>query len=241
MNVVPIIRKNSYKDYLGTSVLGGFMIGLIFGLIALFNSHSIVSLYIGIALWMLTIIITMTFGFPRQEYFKRKKRIAKLQSEQYTFLYEKGFQLHEDLYFEGFYEGYFFRIIPLTKWFSKKHEIEYVVIEAYYFWENDKMISRDESNLDGLYFIGELNFANSRVSYLPKDCYNPDFKYNMDGLVSILKRVNLMPLSKVDWDREIGKRLIKEKEEELESRTVHLVRIGKILNLKYTREEKQKA
>lgn len=239
MNKVPIIRRNSYKDYLGTSILGGFLLGLIFGLIAFFNSHTMVSFYIGIAIWLFTIIIYMTIGFPREEYFKRKKRIAKLQSEKYTFLYDNKFQLHEDLYFVGVYDDYYFRIFPLTKWASNKNVIDYVAIEAYYSFKYDIKSSKDESKLDGYYFIGNLNFANSVISYVPNDCYDPDFKYNIEGLVSILKRQNLTPISKVDWDREIGECLIKEKEEELESQTIHLIKIGKLLDFKITREKKQ--
>ncbi len=103
MNKVPVIRKNSYKDYLNTSILGGFFIGLIFGFIALMNTGSFMYfLGVGGALWILIIFIYMLIGFPREEYFKRKKRIEKLESGKYIYLYENNFKLHEDLFFEGY-------------------------------------------------------------------------------------------------------------------------------------------
>ena len=86
MNKVPIIRKNSYKDYLGSGLLGGFFAGLLFMLITLLGSGSLsTSLSVGAGVWVFIIIIYMTVGFPSEEYFKRKKMIASLQSDKTAF------------------------------------------------------------------------------------------------------------------------------------------------------------
>lgn len=235
MNQVPIIRKDSYKAYLGSSVLGGFLAGLLFFLISILSTSAETAFWIGIALWIGIIIVYMCVGFPSEEYFKRKKRIGKLLSGRYTFLDKNGFELHEDLYFTGIYKNFHFRVIPLTKWQQGKKEIEYDVIEAYYTFHADKENTDLENGISGTYAVGELLFVNHCVGYLPNDWMKPDFKENFDQLISIFKRLNLVPYAKSAWDKEIGERLMQIKKEGEESRTVHLLKIGKIIDLKYTK------
>jgi len=77
MNTIPIIRRNCYKEYTKTSILGGFFAGLIFGLIALLNTFTLTYfLGIGGSIWLLIILIYMLIGFPSEEYFKRKKWVG---------------------------------------------------------------------------------------------------------------------------------------------------------------------
>ncbi|MDD4108085.1 MAG: hypothetical protein PHH93_05130 [Prolixibacteraceae bacterium] len=65
-----------------------------------------------------------------------------------------------------------------------------------------------------------------------------DFKENLDGIVSILKREHLHPIDIKIWEKEVGKKLKAVKKEEEESRTKHLLKIGRILDIKYTKTEK---
>ena len=235
MNEVPIIRKGSYKAYLGSSVLGGFLAGFLFFLISLPSTLAITAFWIGFALWIGIILVYMGIGFPSEEYFKRKRKIIKLHSGKYAFLEECDFELHEDLYFTGTYKYFYFRVIPMTKWQQGKKEIEYDVIEAYYTYNADKENPDFENGISGTYAVGELLFVNHCVGYLPKDWMKPDFKDNFDGLISIFKRLNLEPLAKNVWDKEIGERLMQIKKDGEESRTVHLLKIGKIIDVKYTK------
>ncbi len=240
MNKVPIIRKNSYKDYLNTSIPGGFFAGLIFGFIALINTNSFTYfLGVGGITWFLIILIYMLIGFPGEEYFKRKKRIAKLQSEKYEFLHANHFELHEDLYFHGKFNEYYFQVFPTTKWIKKGVSLDFDIIQAFYDFDNDRFGNKEnEQDLSGEYYLGNLDFKNKTVTYLPRDWETPDFKENLQGLTSILKREKLMPIEIGTWENEIGNKLKKEKEEEEESRTVHLIKIGKLLDIKYIKPEK---
>lgn len=238
MNKVPIIRKNSYRDYLGTSTLGGFLLALIFGLVAFLNNQSIVALYIGLIIWLLTIFIYMGIGFPSEEYFKRKKRIVNLQSEKYKFLYDIGFQLHENLFFEGFYSGYYFRTFPLRKWAPKNFETEYTQYETYYSFDATKI---NEQELNEKYSKEDVFFTNRVVSFIPKNWNCIDFEKDMNRLVRVLNQENLVPCSKNEWNNEVGLRLKREKELELESRTIHLIKIGKVIDIKIIKAEKLKS
>ena len=65
-----------------------------------------------------------------------------------------------------------------------------------------------------------------------------DFKENLDGIVSILKREHLHPIDIKIWEKEVGKKLKAVKKAEEESRTKHLHKIGRILDIKYTKTKK---
>lgn len=237
MNKIPIIRKNSYKDYLGSGLLGGFFAGIVFMLITLLGSGSLsTSLAVGAGVWVFIIIIYMTVGFPSEEYFKRKKKIAGLKSDKYSYLYDNNFKLHEDLYFEGVFEGYFFRIYPIKEWVPKGKDIEFVVIKAYFNY--DPEVITDIKGLSGEYYLGYLIFGNKYVSYLPKDWDMINFKENLEGVVTILKREHLYPIDINIWEEEVGIKIKAARQDEEESRTKHLLRIGNFLDIKYTKPGK---
>ncbi len=92
--------------------------------------------------------------------------------------------------------------------------------------------------MSGEYFLGKLNFENQVVTYVPRDGGFVNFKENLEGLMNILKREALYPIDISVWKKKIGEFIKKEKEDELESRTVHLLKIEKILDVKYIKAEK---
>jgi hypothetical protein len=237
MNKIPIIRKGSYKDYLGSSFLGGLILGLFSFLLSLLLGNSAIdSFWIGFSLWFGMIILVIGVGFTSEEYFKRKREIKKLLSDKYSFLDSISFELHQDLYFAGIYQDYHFRVIPRTKWQERQKDIEYVIIEAFYRFDTDHDGISKETNLSGEYFLGHLHFANQCVGFIPKDWELPDFKENFDGLISILKRQKLFPFPRVEWENTIGKRLKEMDEIETKSRTKQILKIGK-LEMKYTKQK----
>jgi hypothetical protein len=235
MNEIPIIRKGSYKEYLKPALRGGFAIGVLFFLVAWISQPILYALLGGLGLWIALIIIFMGMAFPGHEYFERKKRIKKLKSEKYSFLHEESFQLHSDLFFEGTYKEYFIRVLPTSKWQNARKEIEYDIIEAYYTFDSDNYEEK-EKNLTGIYFLGELHFLNHCVGYIPKDWIIPNFKNNLDGLISILKRENLKSFSKEDWENSFGKELKEQQEKDKKTRTKQVVKIGKLLDIKYVKK-----
>jgi len=239
MNEIPIIRKGTFKDYFKP----GCGLGVVFGGIIIINSlvdggSLLYSLLMGLVVWSAMVFAVGGIGFFGYEYFERKKRIKKLKSEKYTFLHEESFQLHSDLFFEGTYKEYFIRVLPMSKWQNARKEIEYDVIEAYYTFDlgNDEGY---EKKLSGVYFLGELYFSNHCVGYVPKDWKNPDFKNNIDGLISILKRENLKPFSKEDWENSFGKELKEQQEKDEKTRTKQVIKIGKLLYIKYIKKNEK--
>lgn len=237
MNKISIIRKGSCKDYLGSSFLGGLILGLFSFLLSLLLGNSAIdSLWIGFSLWIVVIIFFTGVGFTSEEYFKRKKEFKKLLSDKYSFLDAKSFVLHQDLYFEGIYQDYHFRVIPKTKWQEGQKDIDYIIIEAFYRFDTDHDDINRETNLSGEYFLGQLDFANQCVGFIPKDWKLPNFKENFDGLVSILEREKLFPLPKDEWENTIGKKLKEMEDIETKSRTKQILKIGK-LEMKYTKQK----
>ena len=123
----------------------------------------------------------------------------------------------------------------MSKWQNARKEIEYDIIEAFYTLDLENSEEREE-HLTGNYFLGELHFSNHCVGYLPKDWRNPDFKNNLDGLISILKRENLKPFSKEDWENSFGKKLKEQQEKDKKARTKQVVKMGKLLDIKYIKK-----
>jgi len=236
MNEVPIIRKGSYKEYLRPALRGGFTIGVVFFLVTWISQPILYALLGGLGLWIALIIIFMGMAFPGHEYFERKKQIKKLKSKKYSFLHENSFQLHSDLFFEGTYKEYFIRVLPMSKWLSARKEIKYDVIQAYYNFDSDDNEGKEKS-LTGNYFLGELYFSNHCVGFCPKDWENPDFKNNFEGLISILKREDLKPFSKEDWENSFGKALKEQQEKGEKARTKQVVKVGKLLDIKYIKKK----
>jgi hypothetical protein len=240
MNQIPVIRKGTIKDYWANGVLGGFMLGLIFFLISLINSSLRDAMIVGLTVWIGIIVLFVGVGFTSEEYFKRKKRIKELTSSKYAFLDENGFTLHPDLYFEGTYKRFFFRILPMTKWIEKKKgrdkDVHYVIIESLYSFPPDPSDPDKEDKMTGDYFVGRIHFMNQCASLLPKDYDQPDFQENLDGLVSIFHRLNLQPFSKEEWDHTHGKRLDEERKKAETAKTKQILKIGK-LDIKYRKPE----
>lgn len=243
MNKVPIIRKGSIKPYWSNGCGGGLMIGFLVFLLSLINNSVLTSLHFGMGIWIGIIVIWIGLGFTSQEYYKRKKKIKNLTSNKYAFLDLHNFTLHEDLYFEGVYREFFFRVLPTTGRIPKRKgrgiEIEYIVIEAFYNYDTASVDSDREEKMCGDYFIGHVHFANHCAGFISKDWDNPDFKENFDGLINIFKREKLYPLMKDDWESTYGEKLRKSEEEEEEARTKQIFKIGKILKITYRKPDEK--
>ncbi len=238
MNEIPIIRKGSIKDYWSNGFGGGLLIGILVFLMSLINNNVLNSLYFGLIAWVGIIVIWIGIGFTSEEYFERKKKIKKLRSDKYVFLDKQGFTLHEDLYFEGVYNGFFFRVLPITEWTRKGKDIEYVVIESFYTFDTGSSDNEYEARMSRDCFLGKIHFSNHCAGFVPKDWENPDFKENFDGLISIFKRENLIPLMKEDWENTFGEQLKKVKKDEEKNKTKQFLKIGK-LDIKYRKPDKK--
>lgn len=240
MNKIPVIRKGSIKDYWSNGFGGGLLIGILIFLMSLIDNSALNSLYFGLIVWIGIIVIWIGIGFTSEEYYKRKKKIKKLTSEKYAFLDKNKFTLHQDLFFEGMYNGFFFRVLPITKWIEKGRgrgkDIEYIAIESFYSFDSDSNDSEQEQRMCGDYFLGKIHFANHCAGFIPNDWENPDFKENFDGLISIFKREKLKPLMKDDWENTFGQKLKMDKENEEMAHTKQILKIGK-LDIKYRKPE----
>lgn len=208
MNEVPVIRKGRLKSYWNTAFRGGFFLGLFVFLAALTKQSLLNSLLFGLMIWAFVIVLWIGVGFTSEEYYKRKKQIKKLMSDQYAFLDLHGFTLHEDLYFEGIYEGFFFRVCPATEYIKKgyagKKAVEYVIIESFYRFASGSTDAEREAKMSGEYNFGDVHFENHCAGFVPKDWKNPDFKANFDALITIFKREGLLPITKDDWESTFG-------------------------------------
>lgn len=232
MNKVRIIRKGAGKDYWINGIVGGFILGLFAFLLSLINNEFSTALVAAIIMWCAVIVIYIGIGFMGIEYFKRKKKIKELYSEKYTFLDENNFKLNPDLYFEGQYRGFWFKVIPMTQWTEEDKEIGYVMIESFYSYQNGHEDQESNHELSGDYSFGKLFFASHYVGFIPINFENPDFRNNFDQLIQILKKESLEPLSISEWEDTLGRKLKSKRDNEEKKRTKQLLKIGK-LDIKY--------
>jgi hypothetical protein len=240
MNKIPIIRKGSIKDYWRSGFGGGIVVGLLVSGLSLIGNPLTSALLFGVLTWIGIIVLFIAVGFTSEEYFIRKKKIQKLYSARYAFLDEHHFTLHPDLYFEGEYKGFHVRVIPVTKYREKGKPLEYDIIEAFYDFDAEEQHSDEkEKKLNGNYYIGNIRFGNLCAGFIPKDWENPDFQESINGLISIFRRENLKPLSKEEWQETYGRKLEEARNLEVKSRTKQILKIGKLLDIRYTRPEKK--
>jgi len=208
MNKIRIMRKGAIKDYLVKGFYGGLISGLLAFIVSLINSSFEKTLLIGSLAWIGILILFVGIVFIHKEYFERKKEIRKLNSSKYTFLDINKFKMDQNLCFEGKYKEFWFRVIPISKRGKNGNGFDYDIITAFYTYINDSQENKKEYNLHGKYeyFLGRLDFHNHSVTFVPNDWKSPDFKSNFEGLISILKREKLLPISIDDWENLYGEK-----------------------------------
>lgn len=206
MNKISIIRKGAIKDYLVYGFSGGFILGVLAFLLSLIHSSFEESLLVGLLVWVGIIILFIGVGFTTVEYIFRKLEIRRYNSNKYAFLDLNYFRLGNDLIFEGEYEGFCFRVIPISKWQKNGNGSDYDIIMAYYNFHSDSLENRKEHSLCGEYFLGSLDFHDNCLGFVPKNWESPDFKSIFDGVINIFKREKLLPISKKDWEDSFGEK-----------------------------------
>lgn len=239
MNNVTILRKEKFKDYWVNGCFGGIITGIFFSLLSLIENSLLNSFYNGLIWCLTTIFLFCVVGFFSQEYYLRKKKIKKLHSKRYSFLDKINFKLNPDLYFEGVYKSFYFRIYNISETMKidkKNRKLEYEIIEAFYDFDPKLNDNDFEDKLSGDYYIGNVTFENHLASLIPKDWINPNFEENMDALIEIFHWSKLYPLSIEKWENTIGKQLEKKQLENEKLRTRQILKIGK-LDIKYIKNE----
>lgn len=231
---VPIIRKGVYKNYLKNGFAGGFLLGLSWFLLLLLQDSFLTSLWIGISFWIGTLFVFMVFGFLGQEYFSRRNMVKTLFNSKYEYLMEKKFQINEELFFEGYYGNYFFRVFPMKKKFNKREIINYDIINVFY--KNDSLteeeLDKKENTLCGDYFLGTLTFENQVMGFLPKDWESPCFEDNFDGAINVLERQQLFQVTYDEWEKTVGKRLEIEEEIKEKKKIKRIYKVGRFIEIK---------
>lgn len=217
-NRVPAVKKETYKSYLVTAFAGGFALSLPLFILSLSDppgKHH--TLWVRLSVWGGAIVF-LTSIFIR-EYLGRKRKMEVLLSPRYDFLFEHGFTLHEDLFFEGVYEGFHMKIITAMR---RRGQIQrfYDAIQIFYDSDPEDDNAKREHDISGTYYLGRLNFSDHTVLFLPKDWADTDFKENLTELIILFERLRVKPISKDDWLETYGIRLKEEamqKQKERES------------------------
>jgi len=122
-----------------------------------------------------------------------KKRIPPLDGAPYKFLYENEFTLNDTHSFDGVYKDFHISVKPDEDILLGKHNI----IECYFDSPYDQF---DYESLSGEYYFGFLDFYSNSVLCMGWNRAEPDFEKIFDGLITLMKREKLIPLSRADWE-----------------------------------------
>lgn len=145
------------------------------------------------------ILLFILYAYLQNEIYSKKHELLKYQKlEIFDYLRNNNFKVNKDLYFEGTHQGYQIIVFLITREENGRNN-DYVCIRAFYKFASSLDNIKRERDMSGKYYIGELFFENNCVTYMPYDWENPDFQENFNGLVSVLKRENLLPLTKEEW------------------------------------------
>lgn len=240
---IPIIRKGVYLDYLKPGVMGGVLIGTILFFLALINNSPSRAFYFGLTVCLGVISFYMAL-FAREEYFERKRKIKKLLSAKYDFLFENGFCLYDDLLLEGFYNGFYFRIPTFKRSSGESVGEEYHVIQTFFVFNptSDDPVKdelKKQQDMTGDYYLGRVTFDNHVAALLPKDWKEPDFKENFDEFIVLLERLKLKAIPKDKWIRTYGAELEPSNQKEKDTYD-KAIRIGKLTRRKRKKRRKSR-
>jgi len=216
--------------------------GLIFSIITFFiaRDHNPTGLAIvaGLIVWIAFALVLFLANLD--EYFAEKKITDRLRSDRYAVLHKAGFEISKDQYLKGAYNDYHIRIylkerVIEKKKFSKDKVIIFEFIEVFYTASED--IIEDIGYKSGDYDFGDISFDNNNAAImLPAESKNPDFDYLLENFTKILNSYKLFPITEEEWEDTYGG-IEDRKEKDVQNRTVQLIKIGKILDIKYTKPD----
>lgn len=200
----PIIRKEKIKEYkfVKNIFLRGGVGAIILFLLFTINNTIWTALWCSIIVWMSWVLIFF-FIFYRSEYYERSVIKKSLRSHRYSFFNKCDFEITKEMTLNGCYKGYEFNIIPITSVVKKMIKVQYDVIETYYEFTKGASCAKKEENMSGEYFIGKIIFENQKIYLIPSKWDNPNFEEILNGLINILSRENLRPITKKEWENHV--------------------------------------
>ncbi len=233
---VRLIRKEEFKSYFIPALFYGPILGLIIYLLMLIDKNVQTSAIKAFSIGLAIAFGIQAFGFVIMEIFVRGNQIKKLQKENFKILGQYGIQLHDDLVYRGNYQGFWIHIFP-HEGVIKKRKILYFTITSYYNYPDSLIDKESRWNYDqkncNKYDIGTINFGGNAVTIVPNDKYYPDFKSSIDFLINKLQELKLVPLDFSTWENNYIRPIKEKQEKEKEQRTKQIIKIGKLIDIKY--------
>ena len=232
---IHIIRKEKFMEYLIPGAFGGFVLGMIFFLISLFENSLTDSLKTGFVVWIGIIFLFTTVGFFSEEWYKRKRKLKKLlESKKYRKLFDLGLKINDELEFVGNIKNYNVNFWLYEKYLKPNKYIDKHYIEIYCIpksFDNFQYVIDKIKNISG---IENAAWGYGILSIIYEENTN-DFIEPLDLAIKYLIEESIIPLSKPDWENSFKKEIAKKREIEEKAKTKQLIKIGK-LDIKYVKK-----
>ncbi len=228
---IHIIRKGKFKEYFIPSAFGGFVLGIIFFLISLFQNSLTDSLKTGLAVWIGIIFLFTTIGFFSEEWYLRKRKLKKLNSEKYRKLFDLGLKINDDLEFVGKVNTFNVRFYLYEKYLKPNKYIDEHYVDIYCIPKKIDKFRDVIDSIKNIYGIENTAWGYGILSIVfSKNAES--FNLPIELTLNYLTKESIIPLSKSDWENTFEKKINNEKEIEEKARTKQIIKIGKF-DLKY--------
>lgn len=236
IHTMRILRKEKVMEYLIPGTFGGFVLGMIFFFISLFENSLTDSLKTGFVIWIVIILLYTSVGFFSEEWYRRKKKLKKfLKYKKYRNLFDLGLKINDDLEFVGNINNYNIRFYLHEKYLKPNKYIDKHFIDIYCIpksFDNFQNILDKIKNISGIenavwgYGIFSIGYKENANNFI----------FPLDLILKYLTEESIIPLSKPDWESSFKKEIISKREREEKARTKQVIKIGK-LDIKYVKSK----
>ena len=230
MSNIDKIKAGTYKDYLGSAIFGGIVLGLFFSLLNLIENDFMTSIFRGFGTSFSIMIVLFIFGYFHEEWYLRRKRIKLLKTDNYSGIINIGLTLNNELDYVGFIDNYFVRFITFEKWTKKNTKINHS-IDIYC---NPTDIEKLKILIDKVKDIPDVRNAAWGYGIL-STYFNVDTQRHENfimTIINLLKDYHVKPIAMKTWENSYGKDLRNTNIENEKQQTKQLIKIGK-LDIKY--------
>lgn len=225
------IRKGAHKDYIANGIVGGFAAGLVFFLVSIPSDGLSKALKNGFITGFLIVIFLMAFGFIHEEWYKRLRKIKKLNSDFYNQLKSIGLVLDNDLNYIGTLDKYNIRFDLREKWIKHNKLQDNNSIEILCYPEDFDLLGNCLEKVRKIVGVKNAAWGYGRFSvYMIPDF--SDFNNLILNVINHLKDHSIRPITKEAQKQNLDMQLIDDLEKHKKSRTIQLFKFWKV-DIKY--------
>jgi len=145
----------------------------------------------------IVVFVAVAGGFQQNE--DKDNDITEERKRNLQYLSDIGFELKNDLLYEGVFCEYFFQIITKGKIKNKYGQSVDTTLFIVLYDENTEVDTSNKDNIREKTKIGYIYYCKGSLKFIPFDGKNPDFKNILNYLIKYVSDKNFKPISSKKW------------------------------------------